>query len=78
MANIREELSKALAEEFEVDLSEISPEAEFAAVLGLDSLDMVDVVVLIEGISGVKLAKTDFKEIKTFDDLFSLIEKRMA
>ena len=78
MTNVIEELKKALAEEFEVDAESIQPDAPFADVLDIDSLDMVDVVVLIESVTGVKLGQNDFKGITTFSEFFSLIESRIA
>ena len=40
--------TEVLAEEFEIDATEITPEASLKDTLGLDSLDLVDVVVLVE------------------------------
>ncbi|MCQ2228415.1 MAG: phosphopantetheine-binding protein [Bacteroidales bacterium] len=78
MTNVIEELKVALAEEFEVEIDDIQPDSDLVAVLDLDSLDMVDIVVLVESVTGVKLAKTDFKGITTFGEFFSLIESRKA
>lgn len=78
MTNVTEELKKALADEFEVSVDDMQPDARFVDVLDIDSLDMVDIVVLVESVTGVKLAKTDFKGITTFQEFFSLIENRIA
>lgn len=67
-----------LAEEFEVDVAEISPEGSLKDVLGLDSLDLVDVVVLIEEHFGITLKGPDFVGIKTFGDFNNLVIGKLA
>ncbi|MDQ1097935.1 MULTISPECIES: acyl carrier protein [Chryseobacterium] len=67
-----------LVNEFEVDSDEISNEANFKKTLGLDSLDYIDLVVVIESNFGVKLGEADFKNIVTFDDFYSKIEHKIA
>ena len=65
---IIEKVTTALVEEFEIELSEITPEASLKDTLDLDSLDIVDLVVVIEQIFGVKLTNQDFIGIVTFQD----------
>jgi acyl carrier protein len=67
-----------LVNEFEVDGDEISNEANFKTTLGLDSLDYIDMVVVIESNFGVKLGEADFKNIITFNDFYSTIENKIA
>ena len=47
----------ALAEEFELDVERMRPEALFRDDLGLDSLDAVDMVVVLEQEFGIKIGK---------------------
>jgi len=67
-----------LVNEFEVDGDEISNEANFKKTLGLDSLDYIDLVVVIESNFGVKLGEADFKQIITFEDFYSTIENKIT
>ncbi|WP_029296450.1 acyl carrier protein [Chryseobacterium hispalense] len=67
-----------LVNEFEVDGDEISNDANFKKTLGLDSLDYIDLVVVIESNFGVKLGEADFKNIVTFDDFYTVIENKIA
>ncbi|MFY1045161.1 acyl carrier protein [Chryseobacterium sp. GP-SGM7] len=67
-----------LINEFEVDGDDISNDANFKATLGLDSLDYIDMVVVIESNFGVKLGEADFKNIITFDDFYSTIENKIS
>jgi acyl carrier protein len=66
-----------LVNEFEVDGDEISNDANFKKTLGLDSLDYIDLVVVIESNFGVKLGEADFKNIVTFDDFYIVIENKI-
>lgn len=67
-----------LINEFEVDADEISNDAHFKKTLGLDSLDYIDLVVVIESNFGVKLGEADFKNIITFNDFYSTIENKIT
>ena len=66
-----------LADEFEVDIETITPEAALKETLGLDSLDLVDVVVLIEQNFGVTLTANDFVGVVTFGDFYTMLEKKI-
>jgi acyl carrier protein len=69
--------TRFLVDEFEVDGSTISPEAPLKETLGLDSLDYVDLVVVIEENFGVKLNEQDFMKISNFDDFYNVIEEKI-
>jgi hypothetical protein len=69
--------TRIFVEEFEVDATLIAPEANFRDSLGLDSLDYVDLVVLIEEEFGVKLVEADFKSIEIFDDFYTTLAQKM-
>ncbi|MEJ6584170.1 MAG: phosphopantetheine-binding protein [Crocinitomicaceae bacterium] len=67
-----------LSEEFEVEETEIEDANNLQKTLDLDSLDYVDLVVVIEENLGFKPTSDDFKGIKTFSDFFDLAEKKFA
>lgn len=67
-----------LAEEFEVDQDVILPENNLHKTLDLDSLDYVDLVVVIEENLGFKPTSDDFKSITTFNDFYDLAEQKLA
>jgi acyl carrier protein len=67
-----------LSTEFEVDRDKIVPENNLKETLDLDSLDYVDLVVVIEENFGFKVTGDDFKDVITFDDFFNLVEKKLA
>lgn len=73
-----EKINAFLVEEFEVDPSSIQPNNPLKETIDLDSLDYVDLVVVIENNFGVKLTGEDFKHIDTFDDFYNYIIERVA
>lgn len=66
-----------LVEEFEVEQEVISPKSPLKETLGLDSLDYVDLVVIIESNFGVKLTEADFVNIVSFDDFYDMINNKI-
>ncbi|MDU1890218.1 MAG: acyl carrier protein [Dysgonomonas sp.] len=74
---IIEKIRTTLAEEFEVDIETIQPDANLIETLELDSLDFVDMVVLIEQNFGFTVTGNDFVGIKTFQDFYDFILGRI-
>lgn len=73
-----EKVNDLLVEEFEVDRAAISPDTVLKDTLGLDSLDYVDLVVVIESNFGFKVKPEDFMGIVTFQDFYSYALKRVT
>ncbi|MBK1440794.1 hypothetical protein JHJ32_12405 [Parapedobacter sp. ISTM3] len=69
--------NKFLVEEFEVDTEVVQAEANLKDSLDLDSLDYVDLVVIIESNFGIKLESKDFTDVNTFNDLYDLIGSKL-
>jgi acyl carrier protein len=68
-------VNTALAEEFELDAEAMQPEAHLFNDLGLDSLDAVDMVIVLEKAFGCKLRDEQaIREIRTLGDLYAFIE----
>ena len=72
-----EKINAALADEFEVDESVITPEAPIKETLELDSLSPVDLVALIESNFGIKIQGTEVAHIKTFSALYDFVFDRL-
>ena len=66
-------INSVLAEDFEVELESITPDASMKKVLDLDSLDYVDLVVLLEQHFGLKVKGSEFADIDTFGDFYQYI-----
>jgi acyl carrier protein len=75
-AEIIEKINHFMVEEFEVDPDLITPQANLRETLQLDSLDYIDLVVVIESNFGFKVKAEDFTGITTFQDFYNyVIEK---
>jgi hypothetical protein len=70
-------INSALADEFEVEESVITPDAPIKETLELDSLSLVDLVALIESNFGIKIEGTQVSSIKTFESLYDFVYERL-
>ena len=68
-----DKINSALAEEFEVEESVITPDAPIKETLELDSLSLVDLVALIESNFGIKIQGSEVSHIKTFATLYDFV-----
>jgi acyl carrier protein len=67
-----------LIDEFEVEPADIVLKDNFHETLDLDSLDYVDLVVVIQSNFGFKLASDDFKDVDSFQDFYDMIETHLV
>jgi acyl carrier protein len=73
-SEVKEIVNGIFIEEFEIPASKITPDAEIFATLGLDSLDIVDLVVALEKAFGVKIkSRESLQQIRTVDDIHRFI-----
>lgn len=72
-----EKINAALADEFEVEESVITPDAPIKETLELDSLSLVDLVALIESNFGIKIQGAEVSNIKTFAALYDFVFDRL-
>jgi acyl carrier protein len=77
----REEIIKItndfLIEEIEVDPKVISETASFKDDLGIDSLDFVDIVVIVEKKFGFKIKAEEMGGVTTLGGFYDYIEKKI-
>ncbi len=74
---IIEKVNNLLAEEFEVDLSALTLDANIKETLSLDSLSLVDLVALVQQTYKIKIPVADLPSIQTFNDLYNYIESHL-
>ncbi len=67
-----------LADEFEVEKEEITPDADIKKTLDLDSLSLVDLVALIEETFDVKIKGTELMQAVTFSQLYDFLYERIS
>ena len=73
---IIEKINGFLSEEFEVETSRMLPGANLRQVLELDSLDYIDLVVVVENNFAFKVKPEDFIRIISFQDFYTYIISR--
>jgi acyl carrier protein len=71
-------INEFLVDEFEVDAEKIVPTANLRETLELDSLDYVDLVVIIESNFGFKVVAEDFINIHTFQDFYNYVNRKVT
>jgi len=59
-----------LMDEFELDEEDLDPTAPIINALGIDSLDLIDLIVVIEQNFGFKVETQDMAGIKTLQDFY--------
>lgn len=75
---IIEQVNNLLAEEFEVEASEFAPEANLKETLNLDSINLVDLIALVQFTYKITIPVEDLKNIQTFTNLYDYIEQHLA
>jgi len=75
---IIEQVNNLLAEEFEVESSEFAPEANLKETLNLDSINLVDLIALVQFTYKITIPVEDLKKIQTFTNLYDYIEQHLA
>ena len=70
-----EKLVNYAAKQLELDASEITPDSTFES-LGIDSLDIVEMIMDLETELGVELEMED-QQIATFGELAAFIESKL-
>lgn len=71
--DIIDKVNGLLVEEFEIEEDLLTPEASLKDDLEIDSLDFVDIIVLIDSEFGFKPQTEDMKKLKTLNDFYELI-----
>lgn len=66
-----------LHEEFEVDREKLIPSADLKKTLELDSLDYIDLVVVMEKKLHIKVDPADLIDIHSIQDLYEYVNRRM-
>jgi acyl carrier protein len=75
---VLEKIKAIMAEQFDIEEDDITTETKIADDLGADSLDVVDLLMLIEDEFEVEIPDEEVDNISTVGDLISYIEKNMA
>ena len=75
MATIQDKARAFIATKLNVSESEITPEKNLFNDLGADSLDVVELFMILEREFNVKFSEEELANVKTVGDVYALIEK---
>ena len=71
------QVNSLLEEEFEVEQSEFAPDANLKETLNLDSINLVDLIALVQMTYKITIPVEDLKKIQTFNNLYDYIEQHL-
>ena len=75
---IEEKVRDFLIDDFEIDKDKIYPEARLKEDLDIDSLDYVDIVVIVDKIFGFKLKTEEMAGVDTLAKFCDYIERKVG
>jgi acyl carrier protein len=75
---IEEKVRNFLIEDLEIEEETIAPEARLKEDMGIDSLDFVDIVVIVEKNFGFKIKPEEMAGVDTFTKFCDYIESKLG
>lgn len=75
---IEEKVRGILIDDLEIDEDKIAPEALLKEDMGIDSLDFVDIPVIVKREFGFKIKSEEMVGVKTFSQFCDYIESKLA
>ncbi len=69
-----EKVKSILMEELQIDEKDITPEAELSADLGINSIELADLVMLCEDKFGITIDDDDIHKFVTVGDVVAYLE----
>jgi acyl carrier protein len=76
-SEVIERVNTLLTEELEIDPETIRPDASLIDDLGIDSLDFVDIAVLVESNFGFSIKAEDLINVNTISEFYDFIETKV-
>ena len=76
-AEIELKVNEFLVEEMEIEAGDINYDARLKEDLGLDSLDFVDIVVIVEKSFGFKIKPEEMSNVLTVREFYDYIESKV-
>ncbi|NHA56526.1 acyl carrier protein [Helicobacter pylori] len=75
--NLFETIRVVIAEQLGIDVSQVTPEAKFVKDLGVDSLDIVELIMALEERFGIEISDEQAEKIVNVGDAMRYIEKQL-
>ena len=76
--NVEEKVKNVIVDQLGVSADEVIPEASFVDDLGADSLDLVELVMVLEEEFGQEIPDEDAEKIQTVQDAINYINEHLA
>ena len=70
-------INQLLIDEIEIEETQINPAADLKKDLGIDSLDFVDLFVIVENNFGFKMKAEEMADVKSLQDFYIYIIRRI-
>jgi acyl carrier protein len=67
-------VNQVLEEEFEIKAELLKPESLLYEDMGLDSLDAVDFIVMVDKELGVRIEEEEARSLRTLEDVYKTID----
>jgi acyl carrier protein len=74
--SIEEQVKDIIVEQLSVSADEVVPEASFVDDLGADSLDLVELIMVMEEKFGQEIPDEDAEKLQTVQDAISYIKEK--
>ena len=71
------EINQVMIEGFELEATQLKPEAKLVDDLELDSLDAIDMLVFLEEKINIKVDAEQFRQVKTLDDVYNIVQQML-
>ncbi len=75
---IEEKVKAFLIDDLEIEEENIFPEAKLKEDMGIDSLDYVDIVVIVEKNFGFKIKPEEMTTVKTLSQFYDYIQSKVG
>ena len=74
---IEQKVKDFLVSEFEIDEAAVKPEARLREDIGIDSLDFVDIIVIVDRTFGFRIVPEELKNVVTLEDFCNYIDSKV-
>ena len=78
MADVEAKVKELIAEQLNIDVEEVKPEASFIDDLGADSLDTVELIMAFEEEFEIEIPDEEAEKIKTVGDAIKHIQEMVS
>ena len=70
-----DKVKQILIDELQLDENEITPDAELSKDLGINSIELADLIMMCEEQFGIEISEDDANEFVTVNDIVKYLEK---